>query len=229
MLLLETTINGAFWTLQVEVFGSLLVLAAFLIERRAGVWTVAGLAACLLPLSFMGSKAVIAGQVGSGLFYSFLLGYLAAVIRPLETVSRRRLLSLLALALIGFYAAYAAGYVLKQWLLLVTTLSATIIVAVLASDRCRDLLQWRPLRVLGAVSYSFYALHPFGLDLAQRWLTSNAAADWPRGAIVAVSLIIAAATTFVVALPMHRLVERPGNRLGRRLATLASHRQAEAA
>ena len=36
-LLLTTTMNGGFWTLQVEVFGSILVLVFFLLERRSGL------------------------------------------------------------------------------------------------------------------------------------------------------------------------------------------------
>jgi peptidoglycan/LPS O-acetylase OafA/YrhL len=212
-LLLDTTMNGVFWTLQVEVLGSILVLISFLIEKRFGYWSVVALTLGLLPLSFMGAAAKV------GLLYTFLFGYLIAAM-PRDTNPSPRLCALaIAVALIAFYGAHALGYVLKQWLLLITAFSAAIVVLLLSRNRYGNLLQWWPERFLGRVSYSFYALHPLSVGLLKRFGVGAAESLALEPWIATLSfLVLAVAITILMAIPMYLFVERPGMRLGRRLA-----------
>src|SRR5580704_7413811 len=56
----------------------------------------------------------------------------------------------------------------EQGLLLITTVGASIIVYVLSRHDFEKSLDWAPFRFLGRLSYSFYALHQLGIDIAQR-------------------------------------------------------------
>ena len=213
-LLLEASINGAFWTLQVEVFGSVLVLVAFLLERRLGTWAVWALLIVLLPVSFTGGSSMI-GPVSPTFFYTFLLGYLIAVRPPLPPGRPQLAAALLVIAMAAFYGANSYGYVYKQWLLLVTALAASMIVLVMSSEGWRDRLQWPPVRWLGAVSYSFYALHPLGLKVEGHLLAPVGGSGWPSWLIVAILLTAPVAVTAIITVPMYCLIERPGVALGR--------------
>jgi hypothetical protein len=68
--LLDVSINGALWTVQVEVFGSALVLCAFILERLTSAWLVVGLTAALRPFSFLGHSFVL-GRPVLALLYPF--------------------------------------------------------------------------------------------------------------------------------------------------------------
>jgi len=215
--LLETTINGPFWTLQVEVFGSILILLAFLLERNIGLWSVVVMAGILLPISFWGHSWLFIIKF----LYPFLFGYIVAA-KP-QTVARLGPYGGMILlgALAGFYGAAALGFVLKQWLLLLTVLSAALIVAVLSTKRYSRALEWRPIRTLGTLSYSFYALHPLGLTAAS-WIGNGLQAlAAPRSLIILASFAVSVTVTVFLAIGMHYLVERPGLAMGRRLRATA--------
>jgi peptidoglycan/LPS O-acetylase OafA/YrhL len=200
--LLDITINSVFWTLQVEVLGSALILIAFLVERQFGFWLVPIMTGCLLPLSFAGSTA----PVYSGLLYTFLCGYLVATI-PKRPTNTRQLLAILLVAGIAFYAANAFGYVYKQWLLLITAAAASGIVYALSH---LSQIQPAPAHWLGALSYSFYALHPIAIDMAQFICSTNIPL-----------MLVTVLLSITMAIPMMYFVERPGILLGK-LITRAS-------
>jgi len=214
-LLLETTMNGAFWTLQVEVFGSLLVLVAFLLERRYKLWPVVALTAFLLPLSFLGREKLVAG-IDTAMLYPFLVGYLIAA-RPWQFGSERHALGILCAAVVVFFGASAAGYVLKQWLLLLTVASSAGIILVLSSVPYRDSLSWFPLRMLGLWSYSFYALHPLGLRVAGSLSGQLEAAGVSSPIASVILLLVPVIVTILVAAPSFYWIERPGLALGSRV------------
>jgi peptidoglycan/LPS O-acetylase OafA/YrhL len=216
-LLLDKSLNPPFWTLQVEVFGSLLILLAFLIEKRFGIWPVVAMTVGLLPLSFLGWKATV-GQINTGLFYTFLCGYLVAVLPRSPPGWSRYLPWIICAALIAAYAAHARvqeGYPMKQWWLIVTTIGASLIVYVLSDERYRNALQMRPVRLLGFLSYSFYALHLLGLDLAQFTVEKLDLHNWVG---VVLLMVLGAGATFLMAITMTYLVERPAIALGRHIS-----------
>jgi peptidoglycan/LPS O-acetylase OafA/YrhL len=213
-LLLDASIDPPFWTLQVEVFGSLAVLLAFLIERRAGLWPVVALTLAALGFSF--TIPVLRDHLQWGLIYPFLVGYLGAAWRPAWAMRPRLALGVLVVALAGFFVAHALGWVIKQWLLLMTTASSAAMILALASPAFRGALQWRPIALLGALSYSFYALHGMGLTLVDRalpWLHATSASN---SLALAGLMAAVAAVGVLLAVPMHYLIERPAMALGRR-------------
>jgi peptidoglycan/LPS O-acetylase OafA/YrhL len=215
-LLFDVSINGAFWTLQVELFGSLIILIAYLLERRLGLAAVLAMLAILLPVSFLGQGSM-RGFVSPTFFYTFLFGYLIAVLPPLRPHRSGPAIGLLILGLVGFYGAHAYGYVLKQWLLLITVFSSSIIVLSLSSAPCAERFGWPPVRFLGMLSYSFYALHPLGLEAGKAAAAKLGTADWPSWISVVFVIATTVLVTITIAIPMFRFVERPGIALGRRI------------
>ena len=98
----------------------------------------------------------------------------------------------------------------RQWAIVVLAAWATFGVAMLARARRVP----RPLRVLGTISYSLYLLHPLALDVFQA-VTGDRHAD---SLIMQSGWALAIMTVLVVAgLLLHRYVECPAQRLGRRL------------
>jgi peptidoglycan/LPS O-acetylase OafA/YrhL len=221
--LLDVSVNGALWTVQVEVFGSALVLCAFLLERLTSLWAVVGLTGLLFPFSFLGQSSVL-GRPLFGLLYPFLCGYIVAAHPQISIRLAPKGNTLLVFALAVFYLAGTIGFVLKQWLLLLTTISATLIIAVLAAQRYRGALQWGPVRFLGTVSYSFYALHPLGLIAAAFVAQSLSDRSTPRVAIVAATFVICVFVALLLGACLHYAVERPAMKIGNRLGRLLIYR-----
>ena len=213
--LLDTTINGVFWTLQVEVVGSALIVVAFLIERRFGLGPLLALAVFSLPLPFIGLSARDFGATPMGLLQAFLLGYLAAAMPRPKLAGPAATWGLLALGVGGFYAANVIGNPLFQWSHLLTEAAAVALVLVLSAEGFERALVWPPLRGLGVLSYSFYALHPLGLGVAGVVVGWLGGLDIPAWIGVAVAVLTSVAASIPIAAAMHFLVERPGIRLGR--------------
>ena len=224
--LIEFTVNNALWTLQVEMYGSLIVLAAYLLERRWGVRIVVALLAALLPLSFTGHRWAI-GPGSPGMFYTFLLGYLIAVLPPPRFKRPWRAVATLGVALLAFYGVHVYGYVLMPWHLLVTALSAAAIIRVLSSERYCNSLQWAPVRLLGTVSYSFYVFHPLGLQVQNGLSVPIGSLSLPLWLATTVMLALPAIVTIIIAVPMYVLIERTGISLGRAIVSQRHHARSE--
>jgi peptidoglycan/LPS O-acetylase OafA/YrhL len=212
--LIEASVNGAFWTLQVELFGSALVLVAFLLERRFGIGAPMLLLAVLMPLSFVGKAGQITAMTHSGHLYPFLVGYAAALLPGVK--SRLIAAVLLGFAIAIFYAVPLHGSVFAQWGLLATASSAVIIIHVLTDDRFAGWSNWPPLHWLGAVSYSLYAVHFVVVEWAAR-LAGTINGLLPRSLAIAILLVLTGAVSLLLAAVMHALVEKPGMDLGRKL------------
>ncbi len=215
--LLEVTMNPPFWTVQVEVFGSLLIILAFLLERRLGIWPVFALTACLIPFAFGASSAITAQELFVAFFHTFLLGYLLAALSPVAIRSPVRAALLLGGAVTVFYLANAIGFVFKQWLLLVTEGGACVIIWVISAHRYGSILQWAPVRMLGGLSYSFYAIHPLGLWVSQAIAEPVEKLHLPYWMAVAMLLASTVAVAIILAIPLRHFVERPGILVGRML------------
>ena len=222
--LLDVSINGAFWTVQVEIFGSVLVLIAFTLERLTNTAVLIGLAVGLIPFSFLGHSSVL-GRPVFALLYPFLFGYLVAAQPQISRslASRGNMLLLLAVAL--FYFVGTVGFVLKQYWLLLTTVSATLMIAVLAAERYRGTLRSLPMRFLGTVSYSFYALHPFGVGAAAFLARALASHNVPHPVIVVASFVICISVALLLGACLHYAVERPAMKVGNAFGRLLIYRR----
>lgn len=87
---------------------------------------------------------------------------------------------------------------------------------VLESTWTTSVLKWRPLRRLGIISYAVYLFHPLCIEIVDRILP-------PGQELVSIQilrLVAILALSACVAEVMHRLVEQPMIRIGRKLATI---------
>lgn len=220
--LLDVRMNGVFWTLQAEVVGSLLILVAFLVERKSNIWPVVLMAAAAMPPSFLGHSWT-GRLMPIETLYPFLVGYILAAVPGLVAACEKYGRILLAIALIGFYVAPLIGWVYKSWPLVLSTASSMLLVGVLSTQPFRFTLQWWPIHQLGALSYSFYAIHLLGVhsasSLAQALETST-----PRITVTLACFAVSVACSLLLAIGIHYIIERPGNRLGHRLQRLVFKR-----
>ena len=96
----------------------------------------------------------------------------------------------------------------------------------IASHRLRQVLEWRPLVIVGRLSYGVYLVHTLVILGLLPWVLAGAAAAgitdptalWFTGLLAAVVLSLA------LAWPVWRWVEMPGNALGKRLASALTAR-----
>ena len=97
-----------------------------------------------------------------------------------------------------------------------------MIVFSLSRDRYRDRLRWAPILGLGTISYSFYALHPLGLAVAQGLYPLLASLGIETWMLVMLIFAISASASVLIALPMVYLVEQPGIVIGRTISAVVT-------
>jgi exopolysaccharide production protein ExoZ len=213
--LIETSMLGQFWTLQVELLGSLLILAAFLLERRLADRAVLAITLLLVPLAFAGRDWHLFGVISPSYFHCFLLGYLLATMRPLP---QRLAIPAILAGLLLYFLANALGSPLKGWLLLMSGLAACLLIAGLATGSGQGgFLHWWPIRRLGTISYSFYAVHSIPMEPAMRLAAHLEPMKLSNASAAAIIFSFVTAATVLIAIPMYLLIEKPGMALGRRL------------
>ena len=223
LLLLDTPVNGASWTLLVEILAIPLVLFGHAVTRRFGLAATLVLAGASVAILFSPRYAFYT-LIGTYAFM-FFFGMLVA------EFGREGLIAVGAKAAkIGIILAIASmmsarlllGYG-SLWSLLVEAIASAVLVGVLAFGprlAVHDVLEVRPLRSLGRISYSYYLYHPVALGLVVPclgWLLSEAAlAAHPFVGSTAIALI-SVGVTIPLAAASHMLVERPMIAIGRRL------------
>ena len=113
------------------------------------------------------------------------------------------------------------GYASEWSLLLEGLASATLIAALVLDPRLalHDILETKPLRFLGRISYSYYLYHPLALTIFAPMLTAMASPPWVH-AHPFLSSAVTAIITVVVAIPLgygsYVLTERPMIKFSRR-------------
>jgi len=185
-------VNPAIWTLAIEMQMALvfpLLVRALLASRLQGLAVLLG--AVLLGFSLHFWPLPL-----------FTLGAFVALWRP--KLRHAALAGLLLYAVRAWVPAMIDHYGGH----LVCGLGAALLVVAAAEGRLQ-LLQGRVAQLLGRLSYGFYLVHLPLLLLAVSWLPR-----WPLPLAWAVALVAALAVAFV----LHRTVERPSQRLGRRVA-----------
>lgn len=220
-------IIGLYWTLQIElIFYGLCVLlfCAGLLQRRRGV---AGAAVVMLAAAVL--MAVARYHLGKPLPVALPL---ALAIMFWGTLWRRwhvegqpearraglGILALIALA-IPVISVLAYGRDLgfgETWYRYTATYWVALLLFALMTTRCRiqaPLFAW-----LGAVSYGLYLFGPVAQELVIA-AARSAGLVVPGHALIAAAMLVALA----IAAPVHRFVERPCIRLGRRLIADRSH------
>lgn len=153
LLMLAPRVNGATWTLSVELSAIPFVLAAhFVANGRAPM--LFGFALAVMPLVFLDASL---NNIGEYLFM-FLLGMTGANIRAPFPASANGI----AVALMLLLGARPALGIESKLGVLAEGFSAAYIVTALASERVvrvRAMLEKPWLRFIGRISYSFYLYH----------------------------------------------------------------------
>jgi peptidoglycan/LPS O-acetylase OafA/YrhL len=239
MVLLNTSMNGVMWTLQIEVIAIPLVLVLGLMRRQWGAFPVIVAVGALFALSFVGGWT---RGLGPNLSLNFLLGFALGMLAcdaagPVGRLSARQCALAFSLAMIAFFATRAilgnsTGDF--RWITIVEFLAAATMIAIIAhrpQGRFAEPLDWPIMRFYGRISYSFYLFHPATMLLVLAYpepVLAVVRSGVPAAVVViALSLItIAAATPFAWLCWRH--VETPGIALGRRLTGTPVQRPAEA-
>jgi peptidoglycan/LPS O-acetylase OafA/YrhL len=229
MLLIDVSINGVMWTLQLEVIAAPLIFATVLLQRRWNTPPVFVLAVVLLLLSFSGTwiHALGYGKAPLGPLYAFVFGILVHSIgwRLVgRTSTRFATVFFMATAVVFFAARPVLGFG-SRWSPLVESAASACIILILAYGKPTILsrsLDSSILRMCGKLSYSFYLLHPLTLMLV--WnipmqLAATRSAGIP-GVIIALGLAVGSSIAIMpLAWLSWRFIELPGIALGRRLTT----------
>jgi peptidoglycan/LPS O-acetylase OafA/YrhL len=235
LLLYKFSVNGATWTLLIELLAIPLLLVGYLLAIRFGTGGMLMLAVATIILLF------IPGSVhrilpGESLYFvrafivdyqfMFVFGMLVAEF-PMRDRLRNQSCAVKIAMVVALVAMLSARFLLgysSRWSLLTEGAAAAALVGLLAWGprlAVHNLLdEWTPIRFLGRISYSLYLYHATALAMlipATVWyMTASGVKAQPFLA----SLIIATTAT-VITIPLawlsYNLVERPMMQLGRRL------------
>ena len=232
-LLLETSIDGVMWSLQIELIAVPIVLLAFLGSVRLGLIFPMTLFLGLAALSFSGAwNRAIGGAAMLGTIHAFIPGMIAFWIgrRLVERCPVRLAPTLFVALLVGFVESRPVLGWTSNWAPLLEAVFGAAIVAFLAfgpvgaPGRVFDL---GVVRFFGRISYSFYLLHP--LTLIVMWnmpetLGATIRYGVPVSVVALALFILSTAAVTPLAWAMFQWVERPGVAAGRVLAKhVAAH------
>ena len=222
---LPSRVNTPYWSLTTELHFYLLVPLAVWALRRFGSWSV--LIACLAGSVAWATQQAFGLPASSifGRLDQFVAGAVAGEVLAqrarwsapvLQTLGRRGVgvVLIAAVLALGTWHGATLGMSRGRWLdpfvhPLVGLLVAAGLVRLLtrASPGLRQPVLHRPaLQRLGAISYSLYLCHYPVLQLGLRWLRPTLG-DSPLATLVSVTALLPC--SLVVALALHRAVERP--------------------
>ncbi len=210
-LLYDNTINGPIWSLQIELYGSAFVFIAWALRRAhpANMVPVAG--GVLLLAWFWPTIAWLHPYYLPVFLTGFALGMLIDDLPEMVIRCLGWMIGPAVLVLLGADLVLGQTWAVRHW----EAGGAFVVVAYIV-HRGMPALDWRPVQFLGVVSYPFYLLNAVGMQIAGRVLTPSP--DLMGFALLAIGSL---AVSLPLAWMIHRLIERPGIALGRRLLTFS--------
>lgn len=224
MLLLESSIDGVTWSLQLELIA---VGFIFIVVRWQRHWPILPsliLTIVLTLLSFSGSWSRFLGPGKSaGYLFAFAFGILLQSIDP-APFRRLQARTATAIFLASVALFFAVRSITGHWAPLLETCAATAMVGLLAHQKLNvaKMLDWRFARFYGKISYSFYLLHPLTLIVLWRipeQVNALRHMGIPNLAIALGATIVSSAAITPLAWLSWRLVEWPAIGLGRRFVS----------
>ena len=236
LLVYHFSVNGATWTLLIELLAIPLLLIGYVLAYRLGIGGILTLAVGTILILF------IPGMVrrflpGESLFmfyfrlyivdyqFMFVIGMLVAKLPirdQLKNQSHFVPFAMVAALVAMVGARFLLGY-LSRWSLLIEAAAAATLVGLLAYGprlAVHNFLEWHSIRFLGRISYSFYLYHATALAVLIPAVTWYMTASGLNAHPFLGSLIVATTATGVttpVAWLSYNLVELPMMRFGRRL------------
>jgi peptidoglycan/LPS O-acetylase OafA/YrhL len=215
LMLGEYPLNNPMWTLHYELRISLLFPAIALLAAAGGMATLAAAVAavfgCLVEMRFLGTGALTTllflPHFALGALLCHRRRWVAQWVGTRGAALRAALWSLCYLLLTFRWLVDAPDLILD---LISGSGAALLLALVLGSAQLQTALSWAPLRRLGEVSYSLYLVHVPVL-LAALHLAPTGLPTW-------LPVALTPPVAILLALLLHRMVEAPAIRLGRRVA-----------
>lgn len=225
------SMNGALWSVQIELFIIPVLPLLVLLARRVPLWADIVIIAILCAISIRLMFGPVSGTPLN--FVAYLYFFYLGIVLPKFMQRFRSLFASGTLfgcgitSFLFFGATHVVfGISFPGKLVIDGAISAVIIAFVLNSETSATgrLLSLRPLIWLGDISYSFYAYATCILMMVAFGIIVNVPQEWLLAAPGAPFITSSAAVlTLVVALPLaffsYTYVELPFMSLGRRLAT----------
>lgn len=216
-LLVVTDINGAMWSLQLEVLGVPLILFGYFANKRFGPAPLLGILAVLLVLAHWGPWTKLISPSGTlGLMYTFVFGLLIPDVgrKLVEGLTPAQARALFVTALLMMACARPVIGSHWKWSPIIEAFCGFVLIAGIAyrgDFALFRVLDWKLAHFFGKISYSFYLFHPIALMVI--WLMRDTIATWiSSGApAILVALLLGIASTLAIA-PLaylsYRLFER---------------------
>jgi peptidoglycan/LPS O-acetylase OafA/YrhL len=222
LLLTDFPVNGATWSLMIELVAIPFLFFGHCVARH---WGAPGLIVLVvLGIVTLFTKRLMFGILIAQFVFMFFLGMLVAEIWMSRSVALTKMSARLWLAAaitMMLTARFILGYGSKWSLLFEGLASAALIAALVLGPRLaiHDVLEMKPLRFLGRISYSYYLYHPLALGVFLPILTIIVSPSWlqahPFLATTALAVSTAAAT-IPLAYGSFVLTEKPMIKLSRR-------------
>ena len=223
MLLLDVSMNGVYWALQVEMLMVPVILVLYLLERRTGAHVLLGIALCSTALAFGGDLGIwrplainvfpfILGMLIPSLGRRFTLGLprRAATCCALGAIATL-LLTRPCLGLYSRLSAVLEGYAA------VVFVSLIVYRQDISIFKCLDM---KALRLLGLASGSYYVLHMLTAGAGITLASALIPATWSV-AVPALVVFLVLPPWLIAIAPLawcsYYLIEAPGIAVGRRV------------
>jgi peptidoglycan/LPS O-acetylase OafA/YrhL len=224
------SMNGSLWSVQIEIFIIPLLPPLVVLSRRLPLWADVAMLAVLgaVAFMFMLNPCCMGRPINVGPYlYFFYLGItLPKLMAARPALAASGLLLGVALATCAFlqtsYPAFGLNW--TGTLLLDGSVAGLVIAFVLSNPQSGTarLLTWRPLVLLGDVSYSFYAYGNCILLLVAFAIVTSVPPELLVTAPAALIMLAAGVLAFLVNFPLAylswRLVERPTTAWGRQFS-----------
>lgn len=221
LLLIRTDINGVMWSMTVECVAAPLILLSVWLYLKRGERPLWSFIAILLALSSWGPYVhLLGGFTNLAPLYAFVVGVLlhfqgsrtASLIRP----DRATYAGIAAIVIFWFCGTRTQSALI----LMLECLSAAILIVLIAQYPAMRLfrpLDFALIRFYGRISYSFYLLHPLGIEFAVRIFNPLAlnALGVPLSITTISFTIFSILLTTPVAYLAWRFIESPCIRYGR--------------
>ncbi len=223
LVLLDVSLNTTWWALQVEVLMAPVIVLLYFVERRFGVGVLVALALVTAALSF--STQWAAWPPLSRNVFTFVLGMIVPTLgRDAVTALSPRAARLWAgVATAMLILPHALFGMFSQWSAVIEAFGALVLVSLVAYRLdlgALRFLDWRPVRMVGTASGSYYVLHSLAAPFVVTLATLALPPGWLAEAPGLVAWLVMAAWLMAmapVALLGFHLVEAPGIALGRRV------------